>query len=199
MLRRPRAIAAAAVAAIVSAIAAAPASADVVFSDCDTPASSPVFSPWLDTTPYFLAPDGGFEAGAAGWDLDGASVVAGNESFELSGPGVWTLALSAGDAATSPAVCVGAEHPTFRFVARKSSGLPTAQLRVQVVLPDDRAFTVGSMPSGSSWAPSPIMFVGANFLPLLTDGDSIDVRFRFTPTAGTWQIDDFYVDPRGGN
>ena len=30
---------------------------------------------------------------------------------------------------------------------------------------------------------------------LLTLGDSTNVRFRFTPLLGAWQIDDVYVDP----
>ncbi len=196
---RPRAIAAAAVAAILSAVAAAPASAEVGMSDCNTPFSTPVFEPWLDSTPYFLAPDGGFENGAEGWTVDGASVVAGNESYNLSGPGSHSLRLTTGSSATSPSVCVGLEHPTFRFVARKVSGPLTASLAVQVVLADGSAIPVGSIGGGSSWQPSPIMVVGANLLPLVTGGYSTDAAFRFAPSAGTWQIDDVYVDPRGGN
>jgi hypothetical protein len=200
MFRRPRALAAAAAAIAVSAVGAAPASADLgLLSDCDTPDSSAVFSPWLDSTPYFLAPDGGFENGAAGWSVDGGDVVAGNESYNLSGSGSSSLRLQGGDSATSPAVCVGLEHPTFRFVARKVSGTPLSSMTVSVVLPSGSSLPVGAVGSGSSWQPSPVMLVAANLLPLITGGSSTDVAFRFAPTSGTWQIDDVYVDPRGGN
>ncbi len=45
---------------------------------------------------------------------------------------------------------------------------------------------------GSSWHPTVAMPILAN---LLTLGDSTNVRFRFTPLLGAWQIDDVYVDP----
>ena len=195
MFRRSRLFAAAAAAAMVSAIGAAPASAGLM-SDCDTPDSSKVFMPWLDTTEYFLAPDGGFENGAAGWSLRGASVGDGNESYALSGAGSKSLHLGVGDAATSPEVCVGLEHPTFRFVARKSGGL-LATMAVSVVTRDGLVLPLGEMAGTSSWQPSPIMLVGANLLPTVAGGDSAQVRFRFTPLTGSWQVDDLYVDPRG--
>lgn len=195
MFRRARLLAAAAI--MVSAVGAAPASAGLM-SDCNTPASSPVFLPWLDTTEYFLAPDGGFEKGAAGWSLDGAAVGSGNESFNLSGDGKRSLHLQPGDVATSPEVCVGLEHPTFRFVARTSDGLP-ATLAVSVVTRDGLELPLGEMAGTSSWQPSPIMLVGANLLPTVAGGDSAQVRFRFAPVTGGWQVDDLYVDPRGSN
>lgn len=194
---RSRTLAAVAAALTFAAIAAAPASAEVGFSDCDTPASSPVFAPWLDSTDYFLAPDGGFESGGGGWSLDSAAVGAGNESFNLSGAGASSLSLGTGASATSPAVCVGLEHPTFRFVARRTAGTSLSALKVDVVLADGTSVTVGSISGSSSWQPSPIMVVGANLLPLVAGGYSTHVAFRFTATAGSWQIDDVYVDPRG--
>ena len=197
MFRRPRLLIAAAGTALISAICAAPASASL-YSDCNTPHSDTVFMPWLDTTPYFLAPDGGFENGAAGWNLAGASVGDGNESFALSGPGSKSLHLGAGESATSPAVCVGLEHPTFRFVARKASGL-AASMSVSVVTADGLELPLGLVAGSSSWQPSPIMVVGANLLPTVTGGSSTQVRFRFQPVTGSWQVDDLYVDPRGGN
>lgn len=196
MFRRPRLQLAAAIAVIAGAAAAPPAQASL-FSDCNTPASTPVFAPWLDTTPYFLAPDGGFESGAAGWSLSGAVVGAGNETFELSGPGSHSLHLARGDSATSPEVCVGLEHPTFRFVARQAS-VGLASMSVEVLTADGQALPLGMMTGTRSWQPSPIMVVGANLLPLVADGDSTLVRFRFVPVSGSWQVDDLYVDPRGG-
>src|SRR3954453_19360233 len=45
------------------------------------------FLPWGDPAHYVLSPDGGFEAGAAGWSLSGAGIVADNESFDVHAPG----------------------------------------------------------------------------------------------------------------
>ena len=45
---------------------------------------------------------------------------------------------------------------------------------------------------GSAWHPTVAMPFLAN---LLTLGDRTNVRFRFTPLLGSWQIDDVYVDP----
>jgi hypothetical protein len=190
---RPRPLLALACALVATAFTAAPASADIGFSDCDTPESSQVFAPWLDYTNYFLAPDGGFENGGSGWALDGASVDNGNQSY---GSGASSLTVAGGDAATSPAVCVGLEHPTFRFYVRRAS-VGAAPLRVSVVLDDGTAIPVGVVSASSSWQPSPILIVGANLLPLVTGGLSTDVSFRFSTSAGSYQVDDVYVDPRG--
>src|SRR3954453_1843460 len=70
------------------ALAAQPSHAGVLTAsapECPQPPSSQVFRPWLDIAKYQPAPDGGFEAGATGWDLDGATVVAGNEPYDLGG------------------------------------------------------------------------------------------------------------------
>jgi hypothetical protein len=186
---RPRTLAALVVALFT--ISAAPASASLTNS-CDDPASAPVFAPWSDQASYFLAPDGGFENGADGWSLDGASVAAGNESFALSGPGSSSLSLPSGSSATSPSVCVAIEHPTFRYVFRKTSGSPLASLRVSAVLPGGVAVPVGTVVGSSAWSPSPVTLIGANLV-------SDTVAFRFTPNSGNWQVDDVYVDPRGSH
>ena len=43
------------------------------------------FTAWDDTLDYFLAPDGDFSAGAAGWELAGATVVEENEPWNVHG------------------------------------------------------------------------------------------------------------------
>src|SRR3954469_19241586 len=97
---RPLALALAASASLFALIGAAPASAGLLVQnaqDCDSPSTSAVFSPWLDPASYFQAPNGGFEGGSAGWSLgDGASVVNGNNSYNLSGPGSSSLRLTTG-------------------------------------------------------------------------------------------------------
>jgi hypothetical protein len=196
MPRRSRLIAAALVAAAIGAAAPATASAGLM-SDCRARAASPVFAPWLDYANYFLAPEGGFEKRAPGWDFDGASIGAGNEPFYLSGAGKSSLHLEAGQSATSPAVCVGLEHPTFRFVARRTAGSVLDTLSVAVVLPDGTHLPVGTMTGGSLWQPSPLMVLTANLLPTIEGEDSVDVRLHFTADSGSWQIDDVYVDPSG--
>ena len=173
------------------AVSAAPASAGVL-TDCNNPDSAQAFAPFADPAYYFLAPDGGFENGAAGWSLSGASVVDGNESFDLSGGGEHSLGLSAGDSALSPTVCVGLEHPTFRYVARKTSGGLLASLRVSAVFPGGLSVPVGTVTGSSAWSPSPVTLIGAN---LVAD----TVAFRFTAVSGSWQVDDVYVDPRGSH
>jgi hypothetical protein len=68
-----------------------------------------------DTSDYSPAPDGGFEAGGAGWSFTGgAKVVTGNETLGvLSGKKSLMMPLNA--TATSPAFCVDETNPHFRF------------------------------------------------------------------------------------
>ncbi|MEA2169536.1 MAG: hypothetical protein QOF76_2836 [Solirubrobacteraceae bacterium] len=201
--RKFRPLAVAGLAAAAAFTAAAPASAGVLVQsapNCATPASSPVFSPWADPTNYFLAPDGGFEDGAAGWTLDGASVGSGNESYGVSGAGSSSLNVPSGGDATSPTVCVGLEHPTLRFFVKKNSGGLLSSLRVDALVEDNfgnvLTVPVGVTGGSSSWQPAPQMVVVANLLPLLP-GAHTPVAYRFTSQGGSWQVDDFYVDPNG--
>src|SRR3954464_12092986 len=77
----------------------------------DQPLSRP-FTPWLDFANYQAAPDGGVEAGAAGWSLAGAAVASGGQPW---GGGQSSLSIPAGaDAVTAPA-CITLAHPTLRF------------------------------------------------------------------------------------
>ena len=158
------------------------------------------FTPWLDPFSYTLVPDGGVEAGAAGWTLTGsAGVVEGNEPFQVGSAGDHrSLSIPNGSSATTPAVCVGVEHPTLRFFAR-NSGSFLSSLQVSVVF-EDVAGIQTSLPigvvAGGSWSPTLPMPVVANVLSLLSGGETA-VAFRFTPVGfgGSWRIDDVYVDP----
>ena len=168
---------------------------------CDDPAMENPFLPWIDPASYVLAPDGTLEGGAAGWSLDGASIASGNEPFYVHGAGEsQSLAIAPGGSATTPAMCVGIEHPTLRFFARRSGGSLLSSLRVEVLF-EDAGGDVHSLPIGThsalgtSWAPTLQMVIGANLLALLPN-ERTAVAFRFTASSGaTWHIDDVYVDP----
>ena len=168
---------------------------------CTDPAFENPFVPWLDPAHYVLAPDGTLEDGAAGWTLDGAATVSGNEPFYVHGAGESrSLEIAPGGSATTPAMCVGIEHPTLRFFAHRSGGSLLSALRVEVLF-EDAGGDVHSLPIGThsalgtNWAPTLQMVVGANLLALLPN-ERTAVAFRFTAaSSATWRIDDVYVDP----
>lgn len=169
--------------------------------DCDEQVLSQPFLPWVDPAHYTLAPNGGFEAGASQWSLEGgAQVGAGNESYYVTDASdKRSLSLPAGSSATSSTVCVGIEHPTLRLFAR-NTGSPLSSLRVEVLFEDAagnvNSLPIGSLSAGSDWQPTAVMPLVVNLLPLLP-GESTPVAFEFTPegTGGDWTIDDVYVDP----
>jgi hypothetical protein len=185
------------------AVAAQPSHAGVLTTStpCTATDSSQVFLRWLDIASYQHAPDGGFEAGAKGWDLEGAATVAGNEPYAVGGAADDTaLRVPSGGSATSPAFCVGLEHPTARFFAKRVGGSLLSTLRVDVEFEDALGEThfqpVGVVAlNGGSWQPSLPMPLVANLLPLLP-GDHTPVALRFVPQgSGSWLVDDVYVDP----
>jgi hypothetical protein len=198
-----RALAGAALTVVAVLATAGTASAGVLVktvSDCGVQPLSQPFARWLDQSRYTLVPGGSLEGGAGGWTLSGgAKVVSGNESFKVGGAGdSASLRLPSGSSAVSAPICVGLEHPTVRFFAKKNSGLlstlaVTAVVQLQLGGTLDVPF--GVVTAGSQWTPTlPFLFLG-NLLPLLP-GQYTPVKFRFTPVlGGDWQIDDVYVDP----
>jgi len=186
------------------ALAAQPSHAGVLVASspsCPTSVTSHPFLPWLDVASYVPAPDGGFEAGATGWNLDDAIVVAGNEPYDVGGAADDSaLRVPAGGSATSPAFCVGLEHPTARFFAKRVGGSLLSTLRVDVQFEDALGKThflpIGLVAlNGGSWQPTLPMLMVANLLPLLP-GQHTPVALRFVPQGGgSWLVDDVYVDP----
>jgi hypothetical protein len=161
---------------------------------CPNPTSQ-VFRPWSDYAWYAVVPDGGFEAGAAGWRLaSGAKVVAGNEPFYLrSSTDRSSLLLPAGSTATSPPMCIALLSSKMRFVV---SGQPGSKVRVQVLYRGLLSnllgvFDGGTVESNGQWAPSPEISMLGGVLPLLTQS----VQFRFVSVSGTARVDDVYLDP----
>lgn len=185
------------------ALAALPGTASAVIVErapsCEPQPTTKAFAQWGDRRDYVLAPDGSFEAGAAGWQLRGASVVPGNESFYIGGRShSKSLKIDGGGTATSPEICVGLEHPTIRLFTRNNRLLLSA-LSVEVIVQTSVGLKV-PVPIGvalphNPWKPSPSYLVVANLLPLLPNNYT-PVAFRFRAIGGgSWWIDDFYVDP----
>ena len=168
---------------------------------CTLPTGGPaVFSAFGDHANYSLAPNGSFETGAGGWSLTRSSVVSGNESFFIHSKGdSHSLSISAAGSAVSPPICVGITTPTFRFVARRTSG-SWAQMNVNLLWTDSsgttHTTTAGSVNGDTSWAVTPVMSLGAT-LPLWQPGSTLSVRLQFLPAqyGGDWAIDDVYIDP----
>ena len=188
--------------------AATPARAgDGSLLGCGDTSTQP-FLRFLDPLPYTLAPDGGFESGAAGWTLSGgARVVSGNEPFGLSA-GARSLSLPERSSATSPPMCVGLVLPIVRFAA--TGGELLGSLKVEVLYPNvfggrsSIELLPGAQPSGSRWAPTlPLLQLGGLVNALTLNGLTTDVQFRFTPRGllggGNWRIDSVYVDPWKGS
>jgi hypothetical protein len=202
--RTGRTAAAAVIATIASTAFVSTASAGLVTASatsCDDPAVEQPFARWGDRADYKLVGDGGFEAGAKGWKRDDATVVAGNESYRVGGANdAASLKIPAGGSATSPTFCVGLEHPTARFFAKRVGGSLLSTLRVDVQFEDALGKThylpIGLVAlNGGSWQPSLPMLLVANLLPLLP-GQHTPVALRFVPQGGgAWQVDDVYVDP----
>ena len=165
------------------------------------------FLPWLDLAYYTLAPNGGLEAGSTAWSLrGGATVVRGNETFNVGAPGdEFSLSLPSGSSATTGTTCVELLDPTLRLFAT-NSGSVLSLLEVEVLYTDlsgtRRALPIALMPGGGRWQPTLPMPFLANLLhpPVVSDG-KVEVAFRFTPVGfgkSGWRIDDVYVDPFKG-
>ena len=188
---RPAHLASSLLAGALAALAlAAPANA----ATCAGKSSQP-FSPWGDFNFYELAPNGTLESTNA-WTLTGgAKLVKGSEPFAVTGRlGQYSLSIPAGATATSPAMCIDAARPTFRFFARADQGSAASLAAEAIVERPAQYAALGSVSGTSAWAPAPPMDTGATSLVPNSKG-SVAVRLRFTAT-GDWQIDDLFVDPR---
>lgn len=168
---------------------------------CSYTGTEQVFAPWGDRHAYVLAPDGGFESGAAGWSLSGgASVVVGNESYYLNDAAdSRSLSLPAGSSAVSPPICMSLDTPMFRMFAR-NGGSPTSRLRVEAVyrlLGLVRTKDVSRVAAGSSWAPTQQMSTVLTLSTIVGTLIPSSIQIRIAPLdgRGAWQVDDLYIDP----
>lgn len=173
---------------------------------CADQAVTTPFVPWGDYGEYTFAPNGGFESGATNWTLTGKpSVVNGNEPFFVhSSADAKSLSLPAGATATTPALCTGVNYPWSRLFVAGPSG---STLRVELLYIDSagvaRSATLGFLNGTGTWNPSLFLaypsFLLAPYSKLsYTDIDGARytaVALRFTPSGGTWKLDDLHVDP----
>lgn len=163
------------------------------------PANLQPFAQFGDYGTYFGFWNNGFENGAGGWTLSGASVVNGNEPWDVNGAGTSSLSIGPGGTAASPRVCTALLAPYWRMFA-KSDGA-NGSLRAQVVFYGLLGNVTGILNLTSfdssgyeSWEPSgdvPSLLS----LPLATF--SAQLRLANTSTSGAWQVDDVFVDPWG--
>lgn len=195
IVRRTRVLFALCVAAgaLTLSFGAAPASAGLGIA-CPDATTTP-FSDWADFANYAYLPDGGFEAGGAGWSLaSGAKVATGNEPFYLHhASDARSLTLPKGSSATSPPMCIGLLSSKMRFVAIGPVG---SKVKVQILYRGLLSSVLGILDGGTvstdgTWRPSPAIGMLGGVLPLLTQS----VQFRFVSTSGTPRVDDVYLDP----
>ena len=178
-------------------VTAAPAAADTT---CSIPASAPVLSTFGDQANYTLLPGGSFENGAPGWSLNNASVVEGNEPWQVGGSSdSSSLTIQPGGSAIAASGCATNLFPTFRFFAKSTPGAPASQLHVGVRWTTSWGLsgytTLGNLDSGTytSWQPTQSLPLGS----LIPSGMTVYGRIVFTadPNGGAWNVDDVYVDP----
>jgi hypothetical protein len=190
------AVSTAAVLSIPAASASVPRSL-VLLPSCGT--TTHPFTPWGDSSSYCAFPNLGFESGSAGWMLSGkASVVSANEPWHVSGPGTHALQLGPGASALSSPLPVNLLDPYLRFFAHSAAA--NGSLHVQVLF---RGLTgnltgllnFGNLAQGSysSWQPTQRV-LSTLALPLLTS--TAQIQLTSQATAGSWQVDDAYLDPR---
>jgi hypothetical protein len=156
------------------------------------------FLPWADPAWYAAVPGGNFEPSAPAWTLArGAAAVEGNEPFYIGGASDHSsLWLPPGATGTSPAICIGADHPTLRLLVSNSGALPGSHLTVSAVTNADggeRTLPLATLVA-DQWSPTAPVPVALNVLALAS---SQSVAFRFDAAGGSWAIDDVYVDPYG--
>jgi len=176
------------------------AGAGTAFASCPAQQLSTPFSQWGDTNTYFLVPGGSFEGTAdqVGWTLNGASLTPGNEPFNVGGASDdQSLTIDAGGSATSPFFCVDDTMSDMRLFARQVAA--GSDLQVQALVQTSSGVTAvpvadladGSMPD---WAPTQPITGDTSEIP---DGSSVMAALEFSVpgSAGSWQLDDIYVDP----
>src|SRR4051794_36264664 len=159
---------------------------------------SHAFAKWLDPMNYTLAPGGDFESSSGLTFTGGARLVSGNESSYVHDTGDdSSVLIPAGGTVTTGPICVGLANPTVRFFAKRPSFSLLPLMTVEGVFTTKSGGTaslplVGVPLAGGGWSLQLPMVATPAVLELT---DSTMMRFRIRAVSGTWQVDDFYVDP----
>jgi hypothetical protein len=200
----PRLTGAAALAALVAGLGATGAlagSSQAPIPPCPAQTLVQPFLPWQDHGSYFLAPGGDFESTPAGWTLTGAAgIVPGNEASHVNAASdANSLGLPTGSSATSPLICVTIHSPSIRLFAR-NAGSAGSMLPVSLNYTDKRGVArtarIAMLRGSTSWTVSAQIMFLKYIAPAVGGHGQTWVSFSFKPTSGgSWQIDDFYVDP----
>ena len=165
---------------------------------CPSPPLAQAFSQWFDYSAYTLVPGSTFESWSSGWSTAGANVVSGNEPFYLnSRSDSRSLSLPTGASGSAPAMCVGLNDPTVRFVASGSGGgILRVDVTVRTLLGLNVTLPVGTLAGDGTWEPTPTYTISLeNVLSTLQLFAQPKATFHFTSVTGAWRIDDVYVDP----
>ena len=177
------------------------ASPAVAAAACASGSESTAFAQFGDAAQYMPVPSGSFDATAPGWSLSKAAVVSDHDGYGVSSA-THSLAIESSGSAISPLVCAQSKYPSFRFIVRQLSGGKTAALNVSVrwlnLLGLPISLSAGTVPSNSSWTPSPVMKLSQS-LPLVggvLGGLGLEVRLAFQASGGSFAIDNVYIDPR---
>jgi hypothetical protein len=186
-------------AAAPAAQAARSVAADAPAACTPQPPTGQPFSPWDDLGFYALVSGGGFEGDLAGWTLDGARVVEGNEPFQVGDAGDHlALALAEGDSVTTAPICIDDTYPWFRFFARNTAGRK-AKLKVEVLYTDVRGKlreegTGDYATREDEWLPTGSLGIDVDWDKV--PGGAVPISFRFTAqNNSSFLVDDVYVDP----
>jgi hypothetical protein len=176
------------------------AAPSVAFASCPPQPLTNPFAQWGDTNNYFPVPGGTFEGTAdeVGWSLWGASLTSENEPWLVNSiTDGQSLTIAGGGKATSPFFCVDNTMKSLRFFAQQVSA--GGDLSVRAIVRSVTGVTnvpVADLPDGptGSWAPTASIPGDTSGL---ADGQTIMVALKFSvpASAGSWQIDDIYVDP----
>jgi hypothetical protein len=177
-------------------VPATPGSPD---ASCPGVTSTQLLSGLGDWAYYAPVSGGTFEDSTAGWSFNNASVVSGNEPWNVfDSSDSNSLRIAAGGSATSPPFCMDNTLPSFRFFANSAdrgrhSGLKVS-VRRTLSTGESRQTDVRTLSASSydSWKLSSVLPLGS----VLSDGQTVTVQFVFTAGTGSaWNIDDVLLDP----
>jgi hypothetical protein len=163
--------------------------------DCNLPTSTQALLSQGDQDSYFLAPGGNFSDSSANWYFDGGAGLTTVTNTDGSSNGV--LQIPAGGQAVSPVICVTVDCPHAKIFARNLNG-GGDRLKFGVSYYRDGAWsswkrTADFKGNDKNWGLSDKL----NIQPEKKDGFQ-QVRFAiYNDTKDkTFQLDDFWIDPR---